>query len=101
MGYGNRHGTFASLGGDGVISVWDAAAKKRIRQYPKLNAAITAGTFDAEGKLLIVATGDDSLNAGQGKEVSLVLKRNAWDECKPKVKSSSSTSSSKPASSRK
>lgn len=95
----DRHGTFASLGGDAVISVWDAAAKKRIRQYPKFGAAVTAGTFDAEGKLLLVAMGDDSVTArkkdGKG-EVTLVLKRNAWDECKPKIKPSSS---SKPSSS--
>ena len=92
---GYRHGTFASLGGDAVISVWDAGAKKRIRQYPKLNNAVTAGAFDASGKLLLVATGSDAVDAGQRNvPVELVLKRNAWDECKPKPKSSSSGSKS-------
>ncbi|SPO29379.1 related to mitotic checkpoint protein BUB3 [Ustilago trichophora] len=96
MAFHPRHGTFASLGGDAVISVWDAAAKKRIRQYPKLQAAITAGCFDPSGKLLVVATGNDSLDGvgmeDEAGEVALVLKRNAWEECKPKIKSSSKTS---------
>lgn len=79
-----------------MISVWDAAAKKRIRQYPKLSAAITAGAFDASGKLLLLATGNDSVESGKDDDdkVTLVLKRNAWDECKPKLKSSSSASKS-------
>ncbi|SOV02953.1 related to mitotic checkpoint protein BUB3 [Ustilago sp. UG-2017a] len=89
-----KHGTFASLGGDAVISVWDAAAKKRIRQYPKLTSPITAGTFDPSGTMLLVATGSDSIDAKEGDgSVSLVLKRNVWEECKPKIKSSSSSSS--------
>ncbi|TQS33244.1 hypothetical protein Golomagni_06418, partial [Golovinomyces magnicellulatus] len=45
----HSHGTFASLGGDGVASVWDAGAKKRIRQYPRLESTITAAAFDASG----------------------------------------------------
>lgn len=90
----NRHGTFASLGEDAVISVWDAAAKKRIRQYAKLSSSITAGTFDPSGSMLLVATGSDSVDANEGDgSVTLVLKRNAWEECKPKLKSSSSSAS--------
>lgn len=78
-----------------MISVWDAGAKKRIRQYAKLTNAITAGAFDAEGKVLLVATGSDKVEQGGDGKVELVLKRNAWEECKPKVKSSSSSKSSK------
>ncbi|SPO28495.1 related to mitotic checkpoint protein BUB3 [Ustilago trichophora] len=93
MAFHPRHGTFASLGGDAVISVWDAAAKKRIRQYPKLSASITAGAFDSSGKMLLVATGNDSLDQVAKQfdkdKVTLVLKPNAWEESKPKIKSSS------------
>lgn len=96
-----RHGTFASLGGDAVVSVWDAAAKKRIRQYPKFDAPITAGSFDASGTLLCIATGSDSTEPTTDAKTSLILKHNAWEECKPKLKSSSTSTSSKSSSSRK
>ncbi|KAJ9474243.1 putative Nucleoporin GLE2 (putative) [Pseudozyma hubeiensis] len=87
-----RHGTFASLGGDSIVSVWDAAAKKRIRQYPKLSSCVTAGAFDPSGTLLLVATGSSELRDGDEVKVELVLKGNAWNECKPRLKSSSSSS---------
>lgn len=77
-----------------MVSVWDAAAKKRIRQYPKLDAPVTAGCFDASGKLLCIATGSDKPEVEVEGKTSLILKLNAWDECKPKLKSSSSSSKS-------
>ncbi|EST04634.1 WD40 repeat [Kalmanozyma brasiliensis GHG001] len=83
-----RHGTFASLGGDAQIAIWDAAAKKRVRQYPKLNNAVTAGAFDPSGTLLLVATGSDSIE--QTGDVQLVLKTNVDEECRHKPKSKSS-----------
>ncbi len=30
-----RYGTFASGGGDGTVALWDAEAKRRMRQIPK------------------------------------------------------------------
>ncbi|SJX64313.1 related to mitotic checkpoint protein BUB3 [Sporisorium reilianum f. sp. reilianum] len=84
-----RHGTFASLGGDAVVSVWDAAAKKRIRQYPKFDAPVTAGCFDAAGALLCLATGSDAVQPDARVATSLILKPGAWDECQPKLKSKS------------
>lgn len=83
----DRHGTFASLGGDAQIAVWDAAAKKRVRQYPKLDAAVTAGAFDASGTLLLVATGSDAVD--QTGDVNLILKTNVDDECRHRPKSKS------------
>lgn len=93
----HRHGTFASLGGDALISVWDAAAKKRIRQYPKLSAPVTAGAFDPTGNFLLVATGNDSIDSANDDDdkVDLILKPNVWDQCKPKSQSSSASSASK------
>lgn len=78
-----------------MISVWDAAAKKRIRQYPKLGNAVTAGAFDPTGRLLLVATGSDKIDTPGQDEVKLTLKTNVWEECKPKLKSSSKSSSKK------
>jgi len=48
------HGTFASGGGDGVVALWDAVAKRRIRQYQKFPASVAAMDFSGDGKLLAV-----------------------------------------------
>ncbi|RMD43545.1 hypothetical protein DV735_g1539, partial [Chaetothyriales sp. CBS 134920] len=49
------HGTFATGGGDGVVAIWDAIAKRRIRIYPKLPSSVAALSFSANGKLLATA----------------------------------------------
>jgi cell cycle arrest protein BUB3 len=48
------HGTFASGGGDGVVALWDAVAKRRIRQYQKYAASVAAVAFSSNGKYLAV-----------------------------------------------
>lgn len=49
------YGTFASGGGDGVVSLWDGAAKRRLRQYPRLQASVASLSFNKDGKHLAVA----------------------------------------------
>jgi cell cycle arrest protein BUB3 len=49
------HGTFATGGGDGVVAIWDAVAKRRIRIYPKLASSVAALSFSANGKYLATA----------------------------------------------
>ncbi|KAL2066355.1 hypothetical protein VTL71DRAFT_2426 [Oculimacula yallundae] len=48
------HGTFASGGGDGVVALWDAVAKRRIRQYQKYQGSVAAVAFSSDGKYLAV-----------------------------------------------
>jgi cell cycle arrest protein BUB3 len=48
------HGTFATGGGDGVVALWDAKTKRRIRQYPKLPSSVAALTFSPDGKSLAI-----------------------------------------------
>lgn len=48
------HGTFASGGGDGIVALWDAVAKRRIRQYQKYPASVAALAFSNDGKFLAV-----------------------------------------------
>lgn len=96
------HATFASMGGDAVVSVWDAGAKKRVKQYAKLDSAITAGAIDPTGQFMVVAIGGPSAeytetepdsappvqNASSGPHaVKLIVKSGIWSECKPKLKS--------------
>ncbi|KAK4974738.1 hypothetical protein LTR28_010151 [Elasticomyces elasticus] len=49
------HGTFASGGGDGFVTLWDAVAKRRIRQYQKFPSSVAALDFNCEGRYLAVA----------------------------------------------
>lgn len=51
------HGTFASGGGDGVISIWDLKAKKRVKQYASINSEIQVLAFSPDGKVLAIGTG--------------------------------------------
>lgn len=48
------HGSFASGGGDGVVALWDASAKRRIRQYQKYSTSVAALSFSSDGKYLAV-----------------------------------------------
>lgn len=48
-------GTFASGGGDGIVALWDAEAKRRIRQYQKYSASIAALSFSCDGNYLAIA----------------------------------------------
>jgi len=48
------HGTFASGGGDGVVALWDAVAKRRIRQYQKYPTSVAAVAFSSDGKYLAI-----------------------------------------------
>jgi cell cycle arrest protein BUB3 len=50
------YGTFASGGGDGVVSLWDGAAKIRLRQYQKLGASIAGLSYNNEGRMLAIGT---------------------------------------------
>lgn len=51
-----RYGTFASGGGDGIVSLWDGMAKRRLRQYPKYSASVAALSFSNNGKYLAIGT---------------------------------------------
>ncbi|KHN97060.1 mitotic checkpoint protein BUB3 [Metarhizium album ARSEF 1941] len=48
------HGTFASGGGDGTVALWDAGAKRRLKQYQKFSNSIAALAFSNDGKYLAV-----------------------------------------------
>ncbi|KAK4494500.1 hypothetical protein PRZ48_014798 [Zasmidium cellare] len=58
-------GTFATGGGDGVVALWDAKTKRRIRQYPKLDASVVALDFSRDGSRLAITM---SPNFEEGKE---------------------------------
>lgn len=49
-----RYNTFASGGSDGTVSLWDHTAKKRLKQYPKYNSAVTSMSFSSSGEKLAI-----------------------------------------------
>lgn len=48
--------SFATGGADGVVSVWDGANKKRLRQFNKYSSSVAALSFSADGKKLAIAS---------------------------------------------
>jgi cell cycle arrest protein BUB3 len=50
-----EHGTFASGGGDGVVSVWDGVARKRLWRLPEFETSVSSLSFSADGSRLAIA----------------------------------------------
>ncbi|KAE8216634.1 hypothetical protein CF327_g286 [Tilletia walkeri] len=88
-----RYGSFATLGGDATVHIWDPVAKKRIRAYPQFPAALSAAAFSADGKWFAIASGAEGIDDGGNGDmesatvisgpVSVVVRR-IGDEAKPK-----------------
>ena len=83
------HGTFATGGGDGVVAIWDAAAKRRIKIYPKLSSSVAAASFSSNGKYLATAIspgfedGKDDVTEGT---VGIFIRELSENEVKRKAK---------------
>jgi cell cycle arrest protein BUB3 len=54
LAYHPVHGTFATGGGDGIVALWDAVAKRRIRQYQKFPASVQTIDFSSDGKFVAI-----------------------------------------------
>ena len=82
------YGTFASGGGDGVVAVWDAIAKRRIRIYPKYASSVAAMAFSANGKYLVVAISpgfEDGKDEIIGGTVDIFVRELGENEAKRKA----------------
>jgi len=49
------HGSFASGGGDGVVALWDAVGKRRMKLFQRYSLSVAALDFSSDGKYLAVA----------------------------------------------
>ena len=49
------HGTFATGGCDGGVSLWDGQAKKKLAQLPRMPTSIASLAFNHDGSLLAIA----------------------------------------------
>lgn len=59
------YGSFATGGGDGVVALWDAKSKRRIKQYPKLSSSIAALAFSGDGKWLAMGVSPSFEDGGE------------------------------------
>jgi cell cycle arrest protein BUB3 len=79
--------TFASAGSDGLVSIWDHTAKKRLRQYPKYHNAVNAVAFNQTGTKLAVGVsygwdkGAEGARLPESSRVSIYV-RDVGDEVK-------------------
>ncbi|KAI6785212.1 Mitotic checkpoint protein BUB3-like protein [Emericellopsis cladophorae] len=82
------HGTFASGGGDSTVALWDAEAKRRLKQYQKFPDSIAAMVFSKDGKYLAIGvcpgfeTGQEDYS-GEGK-TSILIRELGDNEAKGK-----------------
>lgn len=67
------------------MSIWDPAAKKRLRQYNPYPSPISALEFNCDGtKLAVAFSEDDNCDGQKGGNGCWI--RQCGDEVKPKVK---------------
>jgi len=81
------YNTFSSGGSDGTVSIWDHKVKKRLRQYPKFNNAVSSLAFNCDGTKLAMSlsyTWDDGEAGLKTAERPLIVVRKLGDEVKPK-----------------
>ncbi len=82
-----RHHTFGSAGSDGLVSIWDHTAKKRLRQYPKYHNAVNDISFNMSGTKLAVGVsygwekGESAAKLADNARVSVFI-REIGDEVK-------------------
>ncbi|KAF7726680.1 hypothetical protein EC973_008554 [Apophysomyces ossiformis] len=80
------HGTFASGGSDGVVSVWDGVHRKRIKQFPRYPDEISSLAFSHDGKMLAVAS-SYTYDEGERDHApdTIFIRTLGENDCKPRV----------------
>ena len=84
------HGTFATGGGDGVVAIWDAQTKRRIRQYQKLGASVAAIDFTEDGKFMAIGISPGFEDGSEEQEmdpsqVKVIVRELSENEAKGKA----------------
>ena len=88
------YGTFATIGGDGVVSFWDKDHKQRLKGFPAINRTISCANFNAQGNMFAYASSYDwskgSSFYAPGTPNEIYIHYVPDDEIKPKGKKSGS-----------
>eukprot|EP01054_Gregarina_sp_Poly1_P001380 Gregarina_sp_Poly_1__1379@NODE_1341_length_4343_cov_180_690131_g429_i1_p2_GENE_NODE_1341_length_4343_cov_180_690131_g429_i1NODE_1341_length_4343_cov_180_690131_g429_i1_p2_ORF_typecomplete_len366_score42_36ANAPC4_WD40/PF12894_7/4_6e09ANAPC4_WD40/PF12894_7/1_8ANAPC4_WD40/PF12894_7/0_23ANAPC4_WD40/PF12894_7/0_002ANAPC4_WD40/PF12894_7/1_1e06WD40/PF00400_32/1_2WD40/PF00400_32/2e03WD40/PF00400_32/3_2e05WD40/PF00400_32/60WD40/PF00400_32/7_4e02WD40/PF00400_32/0_00011WD40/PF00400_32/0_31WD40_like/PF17005 len=73
IAFHNRYNTFATGGGDGLVSVWDGLSKKRLWKLSKaFPTAITSLAFSNDGSRLALAVSSDFSQGTHGTDPRLM-----------------------------
>mmetsp|Transcript_26954 Transcript_26954/g.53768 ORF Transcript_26954/g.53768 Transcript_26954/m.53768 type:complete len:358 (-) Transcript_26954:879-1952(-) len=59
-------GTFATVGGDGVVNFWDKDSKQRLKVFPPVQDCVTCGAFNPQGNVFAYAMSYDWGKGAQG-----------------------------------
>jgi len=88
------YGTFATVGGDGVVNFWDKDNKQRLKGFPAINRTIPCAAFNAQGNMFAYASSYDWSKGSQfgspNSQNEIFLHYVAEDEIKPKGKKTGS-----------
>jgi len=94
------YNTFASGGSDGTVSLWDHTAKKRLKQFPKYDSAVTSLSFSPSGNKLAIGVSyawdeqeaglKKELEKNNGRTVEIRIRSGLNEDGKPRVKAETS-----------
>lgn len=83
-------GTFATAGGDGVVSFWDKNNKSRLKVFAPVEQSISCANFNSQGNMFAYASsydwGKGSTHYAPGTPNDIFIHRVLEDEIKPKPK---------------
>lgn len=86
------YGTFATVGGDGIVNFWDKDNKQRLKGFPAIHRTISRASFNTQGNLFAYASSYDwsqgSSQYAPGTPNEIWLHYVLDEEVKPKGKKS-------------
>lgn len=87
------YGTFATVGGDGIVNFWDKDNKQRLKGFPAIHRTISCASFNTQGNLFAYASSYDwskgSSQYAPGTPNEIWVHYVLDEEIKPKGKKSS------------
>lgn len=83
-------GTFATVGGDGVVTFWDKDNKQKLKGFPSKGKPISCASFNAQGNMFAYGASYDwskgSSFYSQGTPNEIYIHYTSEEEIKPKKK---------------
>jgi mRNA export factor len=86
------YGTFATVGGDGIVNFWDKDNKQRLKGFPSITRTISCASFNTQGSLFAYSSSYDwskgSSHYAPGTPNEIWIHYVQDEEIKPKGKKS-------------
>jgi mRNA export factor len=90
--FNNAHGTFATVGADGVVNFWDKDNKQRLKGFPAMSRTVACANFNTQGNLFAYAAsydwskGSQFYNPNVANQNEIFIHYTAEEEIRPKKK---------------